>query len=454
MLPVRHEIKRLLRLAIPVVVTQLATMMLGVVDTLMVGHVNVQTLAAASLGHLWCFGTMVFAMGVVYGIDPLVTQAHGAGDARRQALALQRGLIVGLLISIPIALMWLFTDRAMLLLGQNAELARLARVYAVVQIPSLPFFMALTALRQYLQGRGIVGPAMAVAIVANVVNAFANWVLIFGELGFPALGIYGAGLATACTRVFMFVALVLLAWRLRLLEGGWIPWSRESFDRRGIGEVLGHGWPVGTQFALEVWAFQTATLFAGRLGESALAAHSIVLNVASVSFMVPLGISLAAVTRVGNLLGAGQREAAQRAAWVAMALGAGVMTVSAITFALLREWIPTLYTDDVLVCSLAAGVFPIAAAFQLFDGTQVVGGGVLRGMGSTRPAAFFNLIGYYALALPLAAWMTFGLGMGLHGLWWGLAIGLATVATMLIAWIRRRGPAHVRPLAVPTAGMP
>lgn len=454
MLPLRREVSRLVRLAVPVVVTQLATMMLGVVDTLMVGHVSVQTLAAASLGHLWTFGTMVFAMGVVFGIDPLVTQAHGAGDARRQALALQRGLIVGLLISVPVAVLWLFTDRAMLLLGQDAELARLARTYAVVQIPSLPFFMGYTTLRQYLQGRGIVGAAMAVAIVANVVNALANWVLIFGELGFPALGILGAGLATTCTRVFMFVVLVALAWRLRLLEGGWIPWSRESFDRRGIGEVLSHGWPVGTQFALEVWAFQAATLLAGRLGESALAAHTIVLNVASVSFMVPMGISLAAVTRVGNLLGAGQREAAQRAAWVAVSLGAGVMTVSAISFALLRHVIPTLYTPDLVVISLAAGVFPIAAAFQLFDGIQVVGGGVLRGMGSTRPAAFFNLIGYYALALPLAAWMTFGLGMGLHGLWWGLAIGLATVATMLMLWIRRRGPAHVTLRVAPTAGTP
>ena len=139
-------------------------------------------------------------------------------------------------------------------------------------------------------------------------------------------------------------------------------------------------------------------------------------------------------------------------AWVAVILGASVMTVSATTFVLFRNWIPTLYSPDLLVCSLAASIFPIAAAFQLFDGIQVVGGGVLRGMGSTRPAAFFNLIGYYALALPLAAWMTFGLGMGLAGLWWGLAIGLATVASMLMVWIRRRGPARFNPTVAPIAG--
>lgn len=454
MIDSRREIGRLVRLAIPVVVTQLATMLLGVVDTLMVGHVSVQTLAATSLGHLWVFGTMVFAMGVVFGIDPLVTQAHGAGDARRQGLALQRGLVIGLAISMPIALLWLVTDKAMLLLGQDAELARLAKIYAVVQIPSLPFFMGYTALRQYLQGRGIVGPAMAVALVANVVNALANWVLIFGKFGVPPMGILGAGLATTCTRVFMFVVLVILVRRLHLMEGAWVPWSRAAFEWRGLREVLAFGLPVGTQFALEVWAFQAATLLAGRLGEASLAAHTIVLNVASVSFMVPMGISLAAVTRVGNLLGAGQREEAQRAAWIAVALGAAVMTVSAISFAVLRHWIPTLYSPDLVVRGLAASVFPIAAAFQLFDGIQVVGGGVLRGMGSTRPAAFFNLLGYYVLALPLAAWMTFRLQMGIAGLWWGLAIGLATVALLLLSWIHRRGPAHFIPRAVPTTGMP
>lgn len=436
----RPELRRLLELAAPLVVTQLASMMLGVVDTLMVGRVSVEVLGAAALGHVWTFGTLVFAMGVILGMDPLVTQAHGSGDAVRQARALQRGLILALLVSAPIAALWLWTDQAMVLLGQDPGLAALAHRYALAQIPGLPFFLVYTALRQYLAGRGIMRPAMVVAIVANLVNVLANWAMIFGNLGLPEMGIVGAGVATTCTRIFM--ALYLAAWIVRadLAHGGWAPWARESFSWRGIGEVVEHGWPIGIQFSLEVWAFQTASLVAGRIGQAELAAHTVVLNMASVAFMIPLGISMAAVTRVGNLIGAGQNSRAQLAAWVALATGAIVTTGFAALFVVFRWQIPLLYNPDLAVQTLAAGVFPIAAAFQIFDGTQVVGGGILRGMGRTRPAALFNLIGYYFFALPLGWWMTFNLGLGLQGLWAGLALGLAAVALMLAAWIHYRGP--------------
>jgi MATE family multidrug resistance protein len=435
------ELRRLLELAAPLVVTQLASMLLGVVDTIMVGHVSVKVLGAASLGHVWTFGTLIFGIGIVLGMDPLVTQAHGSGDPVRQGRALQRGILLALVVSIPIGGLWALTEPAMRLLGQAPDLATLAHRYALAQIPGLPFFMLYTALRQYLAGRAIIRPAMIVAIVANLVNVAANWALIFGHLGLPELGIVGAGLATSCTRIFM--AVVLAAWLIHadLARGGWVPWARESFSPRGLGEIVGHGWPIGVQFALEVWAFQTATLVAGRIGEAELAAHTVVLNVASVSFMIPMGISLGAVTRVGNLIGAGQPKRAQLAAWVALGTGASVMTAFALIFVLFRWQIPLFYNPDPGVRALAATVFPIAAAFQVFDGTQVVGSGVLRGMGRTRPAALFNLIGYYFFALPLGWLMTFNLGLGLVGLWFGLASGLFAVALMLTAWIRYRGPA-------------
>ena len=240
----RQELRRLSQLAVPVVVAQLATMMLSVVDTLMVGNVGVDVLAAASLGHVWIFGTMVFAMGLVFGIDPLVSQGHGAGDARRQGLALQRGIVVGLLVSVPVGLLWGFTGRAMVLLGQDPDLAALAQQYVAVQIPSLPLFMVFTALRQYLQGRGVVRPAMIVALVANLFNVLANWVLIYGALGFPAMGIVGAGTATALTRAFMLGMLAWVVLRGGLLADGWVPWSRDAIARRGVLEVLGLGWPA------------------------------------------------------------------------------------------------------------------------------------------------------------------------------------------------------------------
>jgi len=437
------ELRRLRALAAPAIVTQLGWIMMGVVDTVMVGHVSVDALGAVSLGHAWVVGTMMVGFGVVLGIDPIVSQAHGAGDGRRLGIALQQGLVVSLLVSIPVAATWLVTEPALLLLGQSGDLARTAHSYVLVQLPSIPFFLAFTALRQYLQGRGMIRPVMWVILFANLANACLNWVFIYGRLGAPAMGAVGAGLATCLTRTGLLFGLLWIVRRYRLNEGAWVPWSREAFRRAGLLQILWFGLPVGIQIGLEIWAFHFATIFAGRLGKAELAASTIVLNLASVSFMVPLGISMGAVTLVGNRIGAGDRHGAQRAAWVALASGAGVMVVSALVFALGRAWLPRLYTRDAGVTALAAAALPIAAAFQLFDGTQVVGGGILRGMGRTRPAAVFNLLGYYALGLPLAWVLGFEAGWGLPGIWAGLAFGLFAVALALVLWVWRRGPARV-----------
>jgi MATE family multidrug resistance protein len=180
---------------------------------------------------------------------------------------------------------------------------------------------------------------------------------------------------------------------------------------------------------------------AGSLGALVLDAHIIALNMAAMSFQIPLGIAIGATTRVGNLLGAGHPRGAQRAAWVAMALGAAVMSVFAVLFVLLRDWLPRVYTPDVEVGAMAAAILPIAAAFQIFDGIQVVGCGVLRGMGRTVPAVVFNLVGYWLIGLPLGWWLGPGGGGGLEGIWWGLVLGLGVVAGSLVMWIRVRGPA-------------
>lgn len=444
-LPRLVEVRTLAALAAPIVVTQVGGMMLGVVDMLMVGSLGREALAAAALGTLWTMGTIVLGTGVVLGIDPVLTQAHGAGDGRAVGLALQRGLVVAAIAGVPVVLMWMATESALVAVGQDPHLAALAADYVWAQLPSAAAFLGFTALRSYLQGRGIVAPALWVTVIANLLNVLFNWVLIFGHLGFPALGLHGAGIATGITRSLMFVLLALLVWRARLHEGAWQPWSRAAVDRAGLAEILRHGIPVGLQLGLEVWAFQGATVLAGWLGDAELAAHTVAMNLASLSFMVPLGIALAAVTRVGNLIGAGDRPAAQHAAWVALAMGAGVMTVSATTFIGLRHVLPGFYSDDPLVLGLAAAILPIAGTFQLLDGTQVVGGGILRGMGRTRPAAVFNLVGYYVIGLPFAWWLAFETGMGLPGIWWGLTIGLAAVAASLVAWIAARGPAHVQP---------
>jgi MATE family multidrug resistance protein len=284
---------------------------------------------------------------------------------------------------------------------------------------------------------------MWVAVGANGVNGLVNWLLIFGHWGLPELGVAGAGIATAITEAAMFSLLLGLVRAGHLARGAWTPWSRASFAPRGILRIVAIGLPVAVQIGLEVWAFQIVTLWAGRLGPTELAANTIVLNLVSVSFMIPLGISIGTATRVGNLLGAKKPEEAQHAAWVAFAMGASVMAMSAVFLLVGRGFLPAMYTSDEAVRALATKVLPIGAAFQLFDGLQVVGSGILRGMGRTLPGAVINLFGYYALALPFAAWLGLLEGWRLQGLWWGLSLGLAVVALLLLLWVARRGPRTV-----------
>ena len=417
-------------------------MLLFVVDSTMVGHYDVDALAAAYLGGTCISSTRMVGMGVVFGIEPLVSQAHGAGDARKAGEALQQGLVVALVLSVPTILLWCFTEEFLLLAGQSPALARAAESYVLIQAPAVPFFYAVTALRGYLQCRGIMYPITMIMLAANLLNVLLNWLLIFGNCGAPELGLNGAAVATCCVEVFTLAALVVWIVRGELYKGGWVGWQREAIRPKRLMNVFRLGVPIGLQVGLEGWAFQISTLCAGLLGTTELASHSIVLNLASLSFMVPLGISIATVTRVGNHIGARKFIDAQRAAWAALSLGGAVMICSASVFIVGREVLPLLYTKDPAVLSLAASIFPIAAAFQLFDGVQVVGAGILRGMGRTRPAAAFNFVGYYVLALPLGGLLAMKLGVGLAGIWWGLCVGLCVVAILLVCWIAYRGPAR------------
>jgi len=443
---VRREIRRLTLLATPVALTQLSAMLLWTVDLVMVGRLGVTSLNAVSLGRLWVMGTTVCAMGLIFGVDPIASQAHGARDRRRLSRALLHVVAVALASSLPLAGLFLATERVLLAFGQDPATAALAHRYVVVQIPGLPFYLLFLALKQYLQARGIVRPAMWVSFGGNAFNVVVNAILIFGLAGAPRLGAVGAGVATAMTSALLFGSLVLLMWRRRLQRGSATVLDPREVRRPELLEVLRLGAPVALQLLFEYWAFAFATLLAGRLGAIELAAHSIVLNLASISYMVPLGISLGATTRVGNRIGARDPQGARRAAWVALGLGAGVMALFALLFVAGRRLIPEAFGVGGEVVALTAAILPIVAAFELFDGVQVVGGGVLRGMGRPRPAALFNLIGYYALGMPLALWLGRPETLGLAGIWWGLAAGLFAVALCVVFWIARKGPETVAPM--------
>jgi multidrug resistance protein, MATE family len=436
---VREETRTITRLAAPVVVTQVGSMMFGVVDVVMLGHYSTESLTSGTMARVWTLGTVILIHGLLMGLDPIVSQAHGAGDRRRIGDALQKGIILAVLLSVPLALLWTLTGPILGALGISPGIAEPAHGYALARIPGIPAFLLFLVARSWLQGRGLMRPAMWVVLGANIFNVVANWALIFGHLGFPSLGVAGAGYATSATQICMLVGLVVFIRAFDLQRGAWSGWSRSGC--RGLGEVLRPGIPIGIQFGVEIWAFQITTLMASRFGTEAVASHAIVLNLASISFMVPLGVSIAAATRVGNLIGAQRANDAQRAAHVALVLGGAVMTVFALLFIVGRDHLPALYNGDPTVLEISALLLPIAAAFQLFDGIQVVGTGILRGMGRTRPLAVIHFIGFYCIGLPVAWYLAFHLGHEVVGIWWGLCLGLGVVAVALVLWVVRRGPA-------------
>ena len=432
----KSEVRSIRQLAAPVVATQVATMMLGVVDMLMLGHFSKEALAASAVGRVWVFGTVIIAQGLLLGLDPLISQGHGARDRTRLAHGLQSGVWLTLLLSVPLAVLWASTESVLEFFGVAPELSELAGPYALAQIPGIPFYLGFHVLRSWLQGRRIMRPAMWVVLIANAFNVVANWALIYGHLGLEPRGVLGAGIATALTQVFMTVLLLLFVRGLDLGRGAWSPWSRSALKQ--IGPILRMGGPIGLQFGLEVWAFQVATLMAEDLGTDVVAAHTIVLTLASISFMVPLGISIGSSTRVGNLIGARRFRQAQVASGAGILLGGAVMVLFALIFVAGRDHLPRLFTTEASVIAVAVTLLPVAAAFQLFDGVQVVAGGVLRGMGRTRVLAAVHLVAFYALGLPLAWYLAFERGIGAAGIWWGLALGLGVVAVGLVVWVLRR----------------
>jgi MATE family multidrug resistance protein len=326
----------------------------------------------------------------------------------------------------------------------------LATEYLWALVPGVPAFLLFLALRQTLQAMSIVRPAMIAVVVANVINVFANYVLIFGGLGLPPLGVLGSGLATSLSRWTMFLVLALAtggalggAWR-RQLGGAW----RYAAQR----DLLRIGLPISVHQSLEFWLFTVVGLLMGALGAAEFAGHQIALNLAALSFMVPLGIAGAAATRVGNAVGRLDGVAARRAAVVCLLLGGAVMVVSAAAFYALPRPLARLFTPDAEVLAVAALLIPVAAAFQIADGTQVVGAGVLRGVADTRFAALCALVGFWGIGLPTGMLLAFRLDLGPAGLWWGLTAGLAGTATLLVLRVRRRLRRPVSELLAEKAG--
>jgi MATE family multidrug resistance protein len=434
---VRAEAGRVWALAWPVSLGMLGLMTMSVVDTLMIGRLGAAPMAAVALGTSWYFSLAVVALGTLRALDPVIAQAHGAQDTAAVGRGLVRGCVMAAVMTPFLMALQSLAEPGLALLGQPESLLPDAGVWARTAALGVPGMLAFSAIRQALQALGVTRPVTIAVVVANLVNLAANAVLIFG-LG---MGPFGAALATAGSQ---YVLAGLTVWLARgVLAPYFVDW-RAAISVPAVLGLFAIGVPLGFQMAMEAWAFHLSGLMMGWLGPTAVAANAVVLNLATLSFMVPMGISAAAATRVGNLVGAGLPWAF--AGRVSLLLGGGIMGGSALAFSLLPGPLARAYTDDVAVIAVVVTLLPIAAAFQLFDGIQVVAFGVLRGAGDLRLPTLANLLGYWALGIPLGWWLAFRGGWGAPGIFAGLALGLFTVAMLLlarVAWMARRGAVRV-----------
>ncbi len=448
--PLAAEISATLAIAAPLAGANLAQMAMQVTNTVMVGHVGAAALAAAGLGGALYWMLLLICQGVLTAVAPLAAHAIGAGDHPAAGRIAGGGLILAACFAVPVMTILAMMPHLLAALGYAPGLVREIARFLHAVLWGAPAALGFAVLRFLLVAAFRARVVMVVPLVAVPLNALVGWTLIFGHLGAPALGIVGAGCAIAAMQWLMFGCLtgyvLLTRRRVAVRLGGRL--------RHEIARIVRLGVPIGGQVALESGLFVATGIMMGVLGAAALGAHQLVFNVAGVTFMVPLGISQAATVRVAFRLGSGAPAAARGAAFVALALGVLFMAMAGIVLWALPRTLAGLYVDvadpaNRGLVAIAVRLFMIAAIFQVFDGTQVIATGALRGYRDTAVPMLIAAVGYWAVGFAGGWLLAFPLGFGAVGLWTGLALGLATVATALTLRLLSRARKHLR--AAPAA---
>jgi MATE family multidrug resistance protein len=435
----RSELPPTLRLALPLVLAELGWMSMAIVDTMMVGRLpnSATAMGAVGLGSSIFIVLGLFGGGMLLGLDTVVSQAFGAG--KREDC--HRSLINGIYLSVALtpvlsAPVWLL-PRLLDSVHVSSDVVGLAVPYTRALVVGLFPLLLYFAVRRCLQAMNMVKPVAFALVTANVINAFGNWVLIYGRWGVPAMGTVGSGWSTAIARTYM--AAVLLGYLLwydhrhhtELLN------TPVDVDLPRIRRLISLGFPAAMQSTLESGVFATITTLIAKLGAVPLASHQIALNTVSFTYMVPLGISSAAAVRVGQALGRKDPAGAGDAGGTAILLGGAFMACASLTLLIFPRWIARLFTPDEVVIRSTVGLLAAGAAFQLFDGIQTVATGALRGVGDTRTPMFCHFLAYWVIGLPLGAWLCFGRGWGAAGLWSGLSLALILIGVVLwFVWRR------------------
>ena len=428
----------MLRLAIPVVAAEVGWTTMGLVDTLMVGGLGKEAIAAVGLGNVLFFSVAVFGIGILLGMDTLVSQGFGAGDIEECHRSLVQGIYLAVAVTIPLCVLLAAAPPLLRRAPIDPQVLDLTIPYIRILNLGLPPLLVFFAIRRYLQGMNLAGPVLVALIVANLANWGGNWLLVRGRLGFPALGVRGSGWATVGSRFAMLgFGVLYVAWHARTRKTGLfgISWRPEKARLR---RLLALGLPSAGQITLEVMVFGVASFLAGTIGPTALAAHEVVLQVAGTTFMVPLGISSAAAVRVGQALGRGDPAGSGRSGWTAVAIGAGFMSVSGLVMATAPGALVGVFTGDAGVIATARSLILAAAVFQVFDGVQIVSAGALRGAGVTKTPMYVMLFAHWGLGLPVGYLLAIPGRFGIVGIWIGLTTGLVVAGVLLVvAWKRQ-----------------
>ncbi len=432
----RAELGATVRLAAPVVAAHLAQNSMSFVDTIMVGRLGMEPLAGVALGSTVYFLTLGVSMGMVVAVGPLVAQAFGAADTRQVGAAVRNGLWLSVVLFIPAFFLLRHAGGFLLWIGQDEAAVEGAQAYlrAVVWgfLPALWF----VALRSFVEGVARPWPVTLITFLGVGINIFANDTLMFGRYGLPALGLVGTGYATAIVFWIMVGVLFVMVMRAPRLRpyGVFRSWWR--LDSGCFRELVRVGWPIGISHGLEGGLFVITAILMGLLGTSALAAHQIAIQCASLTFMAPLGVGIATSVRVGHAVGRKDSAGIGWAGYMGIGLGAAFMIGTAVLFWTVPRTVVSFFLDlDSLanseVVRMAVMLLGVAAVFQVFDGVQVVASGALRGLKDTRIPMLIALLSYWVIGLSAGLWLGFYLGYGPAGLWWGLVLGLAAAAVLL-----------------------
>lgn len=445
MTPWRREVNTTLALAWPLILSNLTMALIGATDVLMLGWLGARELAGATLGFNLAMSAAIFCMGLITASAPMMAteigrMAHSVRDVRR---TFRQAMWAAITVIVPFWLVLWNTESLLLILGQQADLANIAGTYISAYMWSILPFLFFIILRNFVSALEQPVWALIISVISVVANALFNYVLIFGKLGVPALGALGAGIGSVMTNVLMFVGLALVVIlhkrfrRYRLFGGFWRPdWQRY----RALWKL---GLPIGVTMWLEGSVFGIAALLMGLISAEAVAAHAIALQLASLTFMVPMGLAQAATVRVGIQYGRRDPQAISRAGWVSFVLGTGFMAAMALVFVLFPDFLIGLFIDaeepgNGKVAALAVSFLAVAAIFQIVDGAQVVVAGMLRGLHDTIVPMIFALMGYWFIGVGVGAGLAFWQEWEGIGLWVGLASGLGIVAVLMLArWMMR-----------------